>query len=96
MSDMLLVNFQALHQASADIARAVETLRGQLDELEREACPLVGTWDGPARDAYAQRQAQWRQAAAHLTSLLHGIKTALDESAADYLRTEQRNAALFQ
>jgi len=69
MSDVLLVDFGALRQASADIGRAVETLRGQLDELEREARPLVATWDGPAREAYERRQAQWRQAAAHLTQI---------------------------
>lgn len=94
--DVLLVDFGALRQASADIGRAVETLRSQLDELEREARPLVASWDGPAREAYERRQAQWRQAAAHLTSILHDIKIALDGSAADYLDTEQRNVALFQ
>lgn len=96
MSDMLLVNFGALQQASADISRAVATMRAQLDELERLAAPLVSTWDGAAKAAYAQRQAAWRQAAGDLATTLHGIKVAVDESVADYLHTEQRNVALFE
>jgi WXG100 family type VII secretion target len=96
MSDMLVVNFGALQQASADISRAVETMRSQLDELERQAAPLVASWDGAAKAAYAQRQAAWRQAAGDLTGMLYGIKLAVDQSVADYLHTEQRNTELFQ
>lgn len=96
MSDMLLVNFGALQQASADISRAVETMRAQLDELERQAAPLVASWDGAAKASYAQRQAAWRAAAGNLATTLHGIKLAVDQSVADYLHTEQRNTALFE
>jgi 6 kDa early secretory antigenic target len=96
MSDMLVVNFAALQQASADIAAAVGTMRSQLAELEREAAPLVSTWEGQARAAYEHRQAAWRQAATELTATLQAIKTAVDRSTAEYLHTERRNAALFQ
>lgn len=93
---MLVVNFTALQQASADIAAAVATMRSQLAELEREAAPLVSTWEGEARAAYERRQAGWRQAAADLAATLQAIKTSVDRSAAEYLHTERRNAALFQ
>lgn len=95
MSDMMVVNFGALQQASADISRAVEMMRSQLDELERQAAPLVASWDGGAKAAYAQRQAAWRRAAGDLAATLHHIKIAVDESVADYLHTEQRNTELF-
>ncbi len=96
MSDMLVVNFSALQQASADIARAVDTLHSQLAELEREAAPLVATWDGAAQEAYEQRQATWRRAADHLTATLQAIKVAVDQALVDYLQTERRNADLFR
>lgn len=96
MTDSLLVNFGALQQASADIARAVEALRSHLEELERDAAPLISTWDGEAQAAYAQRQGTWRRAAGELTTMLQGIKVAMDQSAADYLDTERRNTALFR
>lgn len=96
MSDALVVNFAALHQASGDIATALDTMRAQLDELERQAAPLVSTWDGDAKEAFAQRQASWRRAAGELSTMLHSIKLAVDQSAAEYLHTERRNATLFQ
>ncbi|SNT57254.1 WXG100 family type VII secretion target [Asanoa hainanensis] len=94
--DVLVVNFPALQQASADIQRALNTLDTQLGQLERDAAPLIATWDGEARQAYDQRQSRWRTASADLQSMLRDIKRALDDSAADYLSTEKRNTSLFQ
>jgi len=94
--DVLVVNFPALQQASADIQRALNTLDTQLAQLERDAAPLVATWDGDARAAYDQRQSRWRAASVDLQSMLRDIKRALDDSAADYLSTEKKNTSLFQ
>jgi WXG100 family type VII secretion target len=93
---VLVVNFAALQQASADIQRALNTLDSQLGQLEQDAAPLVATWTGEARQAYEQRQARWRAAAQDLQTMLRDIKVAVDESAADYLDTEKRNVNLFQ
>lgn len=95
MTDALVINFAGLQQVSGDIATAIDTLRSQLDELERQAAPLVSTWDGQARAAYDARQQAWRRAAGQLTATLQAIKTSVDESAADYLHTERRNMELF-
>jgi WXG100 family type VII secretion target len=94
--DMLVVNFAALQQASADIQTALSTLDAQLGQLERDAGPLVSTWSGDAKAAYEQRQARWRAVSADLQSMLRDIKLAVDDSAADYLHTEKRNTQLFQ
>ncbi|MFB9237001.1 WXG100 family type VII secretion target [Plantactinospora siamensis] len=94
--DQLVVSFPALQQASADIQRAVNALDSQLGQLERDAAPLVATWEGAARQAYEQRQARWRSAAQDLRQMLGEIRVAVDESAADYLSTERRNAGMFQ
>ncbi|HTF09624.1 MAG TPA: WXG100 family type VII secretion target [Asanoa sp.] len=93
--DILVVNFPALQQASADIQKALNTLDTQLAQLERDAAPLIATWDGDARQAYDQRQSRWRAASADLQAMLRDIKLALDDSAADYLSTEKRNVNLF-
>lgn len=93
--DLLVVNFAALEQASSDIGHALRELQSQLAQLESDAAPLVATWSGDAKAAYDARQAKWRSAAADLTSMLRDIKVAMDESAADYLSTERRNANLF-
>ncbi|MFG1954199.1 WXG100 family type VII secretion target [Micromonospora sp. NPDC048830] len=93
---VLVVNFAALQQASADIQRALNTLDTQLGQLERDAAPLVTSWDGEARQAYEQRQARWRSASQDLQTMLRDIKVAVDDSASDYLDTEKRNVNLFQ
>jgi WXG100 family type VII secretion target len=96
MSDgMLKVNFGALHQAAADIQKAINTLESQLSQLEQDAAPLIATWDGAAMQAYTERQRAWTSASAHLQGVLSQIKGAMNESAADYLSTEQRAANLF-
>jgi WXG100 family type VII secretion target len=96
MSDgMLKVNFGALNQAAVDIQKAINTLESQLSQLEQDAAPLIATWDGAAMQAYAERQQAWTSASDHLKAVLSQIKGAVDESAADYLSTEQRAANLF-
>ncbi|MFI7210675.1 WXG100 family type VII secretion target [Micromonospora maritima] len=93
---VLVVNFAALQQAGADIQRALTTLESQLGQLERDAAPMVASWNGEAREAYEQRQARWRAASQDLQTMLRDIKLAVEDSAADYLDTEKRNANLFQ
>lgn len=93
---VLVVSFTALQQASADIQRALNTLDSQLGQLERDAAPLVATWNGEAKEAYEQRQASWRSASLDLKNMLRDIKVAVDDSAADYQSTEKRNTSLFQ
>jgi WXG100 family type VII secretion target len=93
--DLLVVNFAALEQASADIQHALSQLETQLSQLEADAAPLVATWSGEAKASYDARQAKWRTAASDLAAMLRDIKVAVDESAADYLSTERRNANLF-
>lgn len=94
-NSMLVVNFAALTQASADIQTAVNSMRQTLDDLEQSAAPMVSTWEGDARQAYNQRQDRWRQAANDLNQILTEVKRALEESAQEYSRTEKQNAALF-
>lgn len=94
--DLLVVNFAALEQAGADIQNALNQLHTQLSQLESDAAPLVATWSGDAKASYDARQAKWRSAAADLAAMLRDIKVAVDESAADYLSTERRNANLFR
>ena len=93
---LLLVNFGALQQASADIQKALNTLQSQLSQLERDAGPLVATWSGAAQAAYAERQRKWTAASEDLANILRNIKIAVDESAADYQDTERKAQQRFE
>jgi early secretory antigenic target protein ESAT-6 len=93
---LLLVNFGALQQGSADIQKALNDLQSQLSQLDRDAGPLVATWNGAAQQAYAERQRKWTAAADDLASILRNIKVAVDESAADYQHTESQAQKRFE
>jgi ESAT-6 family protein len=93
---MLLVNFGALQQASADINKAISTLHSQLDDLNRAAQPLVSTWNGEAQQAYQARQAKWTSASQDLTQILQNIKGAVDQSVEEYMTTEKTATQRFQ
>jgi early secretory antigenic target protein ESAT-6 len=93
---VLVVNFAALEQARADINKALSRLESELEQLERDAAPLMSSWEGVAKAAYAARQTKWRNAARELSTTLRNIEAALDASTRDYLTTEKRAANLFQ
>ncbi len=93
---LLLVNFGALQQASADIQKALNTMQAQLSQLERDAAALVATWSGAAQAAYAERQRKWTAASQDLANILRNIKIAVDESAADYQDTERKAQQRFE
>jgi early secretory antigenic target protein ESAT-6 len=95
MSEILRVEFGALHHASESITTALRTMQAQLDQIERDAAPLVSTWQGDAQEAYHARQKRWREAADHLAVILRDIQRAVDDSAAEYQRTERDNTMMF-
>ncbi|HEY0000014.1 MAG TPA: WXG100 family type VII secretion target [Actinoplanes sp.] len=76
--------------------KAVRSLTSQLDQLERDARPLVDTWHGEAREAYEARQRKWRSASQDLQRILQNIKSAVDHSTEDYISTEKQATARFQ
>jgi WXG100 family type VII secretion target len=89
------INFHRLLETSSHIQTAVGALGAQLEQLERDAAPLVATRSGEARQSYQARQDTWRQASAELTAMLQAIKRALDDTIADFQHTERGNSDLF-
>ncbi|WP_433793047.1 WXG100 family type VII secretion target [Actinoplanes sp. CA-252034] len=92
----LLVNFNSLHQARLDIAKAVNKLNADLEYLEGEGKKLQGTWSGAAQDAYDVRQRKWQSASQDLQIILAEIGSALERSRDDYQETERAATQRFQ
>ncbi|MEU4680155.1 WXG100 family type VII secretion target [Micromonospora sp. NPDC023737] len=88
-------NFGALNAAADSCGGAVKNLNGELEGLKSGIAPLLATWDGEARDAYGQRQAEWEAAATDLRDLLGRIEKALRESAAKMQAREAANRGKF-
>jgi WXG100 family type VII secretion target len=92
----LLVNFNSLHQARLDIAKAVNKLNADLEYLEGEGKKLLGTWSGAAQQAYEERQRKWQSASQDLQTILAQIGSALEKSTDDYQETERAATQRFQ
>ncbi len=92
----LKVNFTALADAHADLGRGLDQLTTKLADLDRDARPLVNTWEGTAQTAYHTHQAAWTKSATELKTLLADIQRALHHSLHEYQDTENRNRNRFQ
>ena len=64
-------------------------ISAQLAALYEKSVPRT------ARESYDANHLKWTNAANDLTRMLHDIKNAVDESAAEYQVTETRNANMF-
>jgi WXG100 family type VII secretion target len=84
------VNFGVMAAGVADLEKAVAQLDAKLADLHRQAQPLVNTWDGDAKQAYATRQQAWTKSAEELKTVLNQIKGAMGQSLANYQATEAR------
>ena len=92
---VLLVNFAALGQAGADIERALQKMRADLDELKAKGDELTATWSGAAKDSYQERQDKWTKASADLEAILRQIQGAVVDSQEDYANAERAGAQRF-
>ncbi|GAA1741445.1 WXG100 family type VII secretion target [Luedemannella helvata] len=92
----LVVNFAALHAAAQDIGSTVSNMNSELDGLKQSLQPIVSTWDGDAKTAFAAKQAQWDSAASDINLLLTQIQTAVTRSAETMEARERANMQRFE
>lgn len=94
MSD-LRVTPAALHAASERLRSESARIEAALRALEAEANRLRGNWDGAARVAYDNAQAQWSVTQEHMKSTLARIASATALIADDYVDADKRSAQRF-
>jgi early secretory antigenic target protein ESAT-6 len=80
----IYVDHERLQQAQRDFARHHESLQSILAELEAGLAPMLGSWDGSARELYVQRKAAWDTAARDLATLLQSIAELTRSAHAGY------------
>jgi len=91
----ITVQFGALDMGVDALASAHRTLLSQINDLEAAMQPLLAVWDGTARQAYQQCQADWRRAADDIGRVLAQLKDAVNNSNATMQARERSNTALF-
>src|SRR5690348_5346114 len=95
MSDYTQVDFGGLGQGSAGILATHRALQASLDDLERQLEPMLGTWDGQAKEAYFQQKQKWDSAAQAMAQILHQMGRAVDEANNNYQAAENQNRGLW-
>ncbi|MFF2045743.1 WXG100 family type VII secretion target [Kitasatospora sp. NPDC048239] len=96
MSDQhILVNFEAVKSAGAEVRRTAKQISSQLEELKSGVTKIAASWEGVAQQGYQAHQAKWDQRAAHLQQVLEQIAKSLDNAADSYQSTEKNNAQLW-
>jgi early secretory antigenic target protein ESAT-6 len=94
MSDFQ-VTPEALRAASDRLRSESARIEASLRGLEQEASRLRGNWDGVARVAYDNAQAQWSVTQEHMKDVLARIAAGAAQIADDYVDTDKRSAERF-
>lgn len=91
----IYVDHQRLLEAQHNFARHHEQLHAILSELESGLAPMLASWDGSARQLYAERKAQWDAAALDLSALLKSIVELTRTAHEGYSRLVAANVAAW-
>ncbi|MDQ6875047.1 MAG: WXG100 family type VII secretion target [Actinomycetota bacterium] len=95
VGDGLLVRFEAMRDARADVAATARSLEDRLADLRRFLAPLAGSWTGVAAQRYASAQQQWDAAAGELIAVLNEIGDALDAATEEFVEAERHNVGMW-
>ncbi|MQA83274.1 MAG: WXG100 family type VII secretion target [Streptosporangiales bacterium] len=89
------VTFGMLQQAVADTGATASNLEGKLGDLKGYLQPIVGEWDGEAKELWHAKQQQWDQAQQEINQMLQQISRALQQAAEDFQGAENANKAVW-
>ena len=96
MAERIAMSSQALDAAVADIARGVDRIEGQLEDLRTYLAPVRASWGGSAAQAWGAYQRQWDGASAGLVRELAGIRQLVAAAHHRYAATEEVNVGMWR
>ena len=80
---------------SESLKSRAAAIRGILENLESQVNTLQGSWDGQAREAYQQAQAQWTKEANRLQQLANQIASMTGQISQTYTSFDSQAASQF-
>lgn len=89
MADRVKVDFGAVETAVADVRAGAELMEQRMQQLQSDIAPMLSTWDGGAREAYAGAQTQWQSGWSELQLALAALGLATQDVNENYRSTEQ-------
>jgi WXG100 family type VII secretion target len=82
--------------AAQDMVAKARDVKGVLDRLDEDIRNDVMAWGGEAKDAYLPAKQQWDASMLAMVTHLQQAAAGVDSANAEYRRTDQVNAGLFE
>ena len=92
---MIVVQFAALAQGSADIAGTVSKMNSDLADLHSRLQGTIADWDGDARASYDVCKATWDSAATNIAEALAKLGSGVSSCGEMMAAAEARNVNRF-
>lgn len=93
MNDYTRVVFAAMEQGEADFKQTYSALVNEISSLNTQLQTNLSEWDGSARQAYTDAQAQWNIAMENMQQVLSQLGAVIGTANGGYQATEAANTA---
>ncbi len=95
MGDGIKVGGAGIDTMVDEMHKGLTAIETRLADMKSDLSKYVEQWDGSARAAYSQAQADWEKQIQECKQLLHDVRQAVIQSKEDYLAGELRNTNMW-
>ena len=88
-------NFAGIEGSAGDLAGAVNTTHGLLDEGKASLAKLATVWGGGGSEAYQAVQQRWDNTSMELNNALQNLAQAVGEAGEHMMHTESGVTGMF-
>jgi 6 kDa early secretory antigenic target len=89
------VSFAAMGAAADAIRGTFGQLQSSLEDLNSSLAPMVGSWNGTAKEAYHVQQTKWNNASAAMAQILNNLGAGVAVSNEGYQAAENNNTTIW-
>jgi ESAT-6 family protein len=95
MGDGIKVGGAGIDTLVDEMQKGLTNIETRLGDMKSDLSKYVEQWDGSARAAYSQAQADWEKQIQECKQLLQDVRQAVITSKEDYLAGELRNTNMW-
>ncbi|QIM21278.1 WXG100 family type VII secretion target [Phycicoccus sp. HDW14] len=95
MGDGIKVGGAGIDTLVDEMQKGLTNIESRLGDMKSDLSKYVEQWDGSARAAYSQAQADWEKQIQECKQLLQDVRQAVITSKEDYLAGELRNTNMW-
>ncbi|MGG5260880.1 WXG100 family type VII secretion target [Phycicoccus avicenniae] len=95
MGDGIKVGGAGIDTLVDEMQKGLTGIETRLGDMKSDLSKYVEQWDGSARAAYSQAQADWEKQIQECKQLLQDVRQAVITSKEDYMAGELRNTNMW-